>query len=78
MLDSRAGMHAVGWLPRLNFDELERLIEFSAGRGLGLHPIHRYYREPPPRPGLLLGFAGLSVLQLNAATRLLGACLRDF
>ena len=78
VLDSRAGMHAVGWLPRLNFDELERLIEFSAGRGLGLHPIHRYYREPPPRPGLLLGFAGLSVLQLNAATRLLGACLRDF
>ena len=75
--DSRAGMHAVGWLPRLSFAQLDRLIELSASRGLGLHPIHRYYRKAPPQPGLLLGFAGLSVLQLNAATKLLGACLRD-
>ena len=45
-------------------------------QGLGLHPIHPYYREPPPRLGLLLGFAGLFPRQIEAATKILGDCLR--
>jgi GntR family transcriptional regulator/MocR family aminotransferase len=76
--DSRAGMHAVGWLPGFRDAQLGELIELAAGRGLGLHSIRPHYQKQPPVPGLLLGFAGLSVIQLNAATRLLGACLREF
>ena len=75
--ESRAGMHVVVWLPRLSYQQLAQLIELGAARGLGLHPVHPYYRTPPPHPGLLVGFAALSCTQINSATELLGQCLRE-
>lgn len=75
--DSPAGMHLVAWLPRLTYPQLEQLIKLGASRGLGLHPVHVCYQVRPPRPGLLIGFAGLSCAQITAATELLGGCLRE-
>jgi GntR family transcriptional regulator / MocR family aminotransferase len=57
--------------------QLGQLIELGAARGPGLHPVHPYYRVPPPRPGLLVGFAGLSCTRIKAATQLLGRCLEE-
>ena len=74
--DSQLGMHVVGWLRDFDHARLERLVESARLRGLGLHPIHPYYEEPPPRLGLLLGFAGLFPSQIEAATQILGDCLR--
>jgi GntR family transcriptional regulator/MocR family aminotransferase len=74
---SEAGMHVVVWLPRLTYPQLSQLIELGAARGLGLHPVHPYYDTPPPHPGLLVGFAGLSCTQINTATQLLGQCLQE-
>jgi len=75
--DSQLGMHVVGWLPE-SFDppRLDRLIASARLRGLGLHPVHPYYRVPPPRLGLLLGFAGLFPSQIEEATTILADCLR--
>jgi GntR family transcriptional regulator/MocR family aminotransferase len=75
--ESPAGMHVIVWFRRLSYAQLGQLIELGATRGLGLHPVHTYYRVPPPRPGLLVGFAGLSCTQIRAATELLGRCLED-
>lgn len=75
--DSEFGMHVVGWLPAFDQKRLDCLIAMGRTRGLGLHSIHSHYSIPPEYPGLLLGFAGLSPRQINAATRLLGECLRD-
>jgi GntR family transcriptional regulator/MocR family aminotransferase len=74
---AQAGMHMVGWLPGWPAARTAALVELGRERGLGLHPIDPYFAEPPPRSGLLLGFAGLSAKQLQAATRILGACLSD-
>lgn len=73
--DSGAGMHCVGWLPGLDPAEADALRALAESRGLGLYPIQPHYARPPQMPGLLLGFAGLSVAQLRQATRLLGDCL---
>jgi GntR family transcriptional regulator / MocR family aminotransferase len=73
--DSRAGMHVVGWLKGFDAERRDRLLALAREEGLGLHAIDPYYVRPPPRPGLVLGFAGLSPTQIRAATRLLGACL---
>ena len=73
---SHLGMHVIGWLPGVDQPRLERLIASARQQGLGLHPIHPYYRVPPPRLGLLLGFAGLFPSQIEDATRILGDCLR--
>jgi GntR family transcriptional regulator/MocR family aminotransferase len=75
--ESRAGMHIVVWLPRLNYAQLDQLIRLAESRGVGLYPVHPCYRERPPFPGLLMGFAGLSCNQIATATELLGGCLRD-
>ena len=75
VVQSAAGMHVVAWLPGWTTARFDALIATAAERGLGLHPIHPHYVRPPHWPGLLLGFAGLSVSQLRAATALLGQCL---
>ena len=73
--DSQLGMHVTGWLRDVDHSQLEQLVASARLQGLGLHPIHPYYREPPAQLGLLLGFAGLFPSQIEAATKILGDCL---
>ncbi len=75
--NSHGGMHLVAWLRRLTFSQCDTLVKAAATRGLRLHPIHAYYRIPPARPGLLLGYAGLTCGQLRSAVDILGKCLRE-
>jgi GntR family transcriptional regulator / MocR family aminotransferase len=42
-----------------------------------VYPIHPYYRERPARPGLLIGYAGLSVAQLTTAVEIFARCLES-
>jgi GntR family transcriptional regulator/MocR family aminotransferase len=77
LIDSRAGMHLTGWLPGFTYARFERLIELGRQRGLGLHAIHHFYRVPPETPGLILGFASLSPIQISNATKILGACIDE-
>ncbi len=73
----QAGMHFVVWFRHLGFDELDAFIERAKSLGLGLYPIHPYYRNRPARPGLLVGYAGLSVGQLKTAVDLFARCLES-
>jgi GntR family transcriptional regulator/MocR family aminotransferase len=61
----------------MTYAELDRLLARAAERGLGLYPIHPYYKRRPPRPGLMLGFAGLSPRELMNAMALLGECIHE-
>jgi GntR family transcriptional regulator/MocR family aminotransferase len=70
-----AGVHFVIWFRHLGFDRLDAFIERAKLRGLGLHPVHPYYRVRPERPGLLIGYATLSVSQLRTAIELFARCL---
>jgi GntR family transcriptional regulator / MocR family aminotransferase len=75
--DTHAGTHIVAWLKSIEYPQLTRLIELGISRGLGLYPMHPYYRNPPDRPGLMLGYAGLSADALTRAAELLGECLGE-
>jgi len=75
--DSGGGMHVVGWFPKLGAAQFAALIDLATSRGLGLHPVKDHYARPPRSPGLLMGFAALSVAQINAATEMLGECLAE-
>jgi GntR family transcriptional regulator / MocR family aminotransferase len=68
-------MHLTGWLPGFTYARLAKLIALGRQRGLGLYAMHQYYSVAPATPGLLLGFAGLSHIQISNATRILGACI---
>jgi GntR family transcriptional regulator/MocR family aminotransferase len=68
-------MHVVAWLNGYDQASAEALIAHAHGRGLGLHPMAPHYVSPPRRPGLLLGYCGLSVAELREAMQLFGECL---
>jgi GntR family transcriptional regulator / MocR family aminotransferase len=74
---SAAGMHVVAWLPGWSDAQFEQLLAHALDRGVGLYRIGPHCFQPPAWPGLLLGYAGLSVTQLRAATALLGRCLSE-
>jgi len=55
--------------------EFEALVAAAEQVDLGLYPIAPYYADPPPRAGLLLGYAGLSPRDLAEAARRLARLL---
>lgn len=75
--DSNAGMHLLAWLRDATPAQGERLIAAAARRGLGLHPIAPFYLRPPPRPGLLMGYAGLPLADIDAALQLFVECMDE-
>jgi GntR family transcriptional regulator/MocR family aminotransferase len=77
VVDSNAGMHLTAWLRTGSHSDCERLAALARQRGLGLYTVAPYSLRSSPRPGLLLGYAGLPAADIEAALRLLGRCLRD-
>ena len=77
VVDSNAGMHLTAWLTRAIHGDCERLVAHARTRGLGLYTVVPYCLKTPPRPGLVLGYAGLPPADIDAAMRLFGKCLRE-
>ncbi|NZA26672.1 PLP-dependent aminotransferase family protein [Luteimonas sp. SJ-92] len=75
--DSRAGMHLAVWLRGVGRDAGEALIARAQARGLGLYSIAPYYLEPPQRAGLLMGYAGLSTVEIGQALAVFRTCLDE-
>ncbi|MEZ0469443.1 PLP-dependent aminotransferase family protein [Luteimonas salinilitoris] len=75
--DSRAGMHLAVWLRGRGRADAEALIARARRRGLGLYSISPRYLDPPDRAGLLMGYGGLSVAEIEQAVALLGCCLDE-
>jgi GntR family transcriptional regulator / MocR family aminotransferase len=69
------GMHFIVWLNKMSFAELPSFLSRAAAVGLGLYPVHPYYRIKPARPGLLIGYAGLTAGNLRKAVELISNCL---
>ncbi len=77
VVDSNAGMHLTAWLTRASHAGCERLVARARERGLGLYTIAPYCLKAPPRPGLVLGYAGLPPADIEAAMKLFGKCLGE-
>jgi GntR family transcriptional regulator/MocR family aminotransferase len=71
------GMHFVMWLPRMSYEQLDALIKKAAAADLGIYPVHQYYKIRPAKPGLLIGYAGLSSGPLKLAAELLVRCIKS-
>lgn len=75
--DSHAGMHLVAWLQGRTEDDCERLIGSAKERGLGLYSIAPFFLGQPNRVGLLFGYCGMSIAQINDALDILAVCLDE-
>lgn len=70
---SRSGTHIVLW-PREQANEKSILAQ-AAAAGVGIYGISGYFLRPSPRPGFLLGYAGMPVEQICEGIRRLAGVL---
>ena len=76
-MDSQAGMHIPVWLKDRNLAQGRGFVDRARSMGLGLYSISPYYLEPPDRAGLILGYAGLPVGDIEKALEVFRACLEE-
>jgi GntR family transcriptional regulator/MocR family aminotransferase len=69
-----AGMHLVAWLPSGMDDQAA--ARRAAAAGLEVLPVSRFSLNPPPRGGLLLGYAAATGQELRDGVKKLAAALR--
>jgi GntR family transcriptional regulator / MocR family aminotransferase len=74
---SSGGMHIIIWFRDLKWTAFDRVLKRGAEQGVGLHPIHPFYKSRPPKPGLMLGYAGLAPDAIHTATRILARIIRE-
>jgi GntR family transcriptional regulator/MocR family aminotransferase len=75
--DSHAGMHLVVWLRGRSEDDCERLIRQAGTYGLGLFSIAPHYLHAADSPGLLMGYGGMPVAEIETAMALFAHALED-
>jgi GntR family transcriptional regulator/MocR family aminotransferase len=68
-----SGAHVVLWLGERVSEE--STVAAAAGQGVGVYGVSRYFLEPPSRPGVLLGYARMSVSEIREGVRRLGKVL---
>jgi GntR family transcriptional regulator/MocR family aminotransferase len=73
---AEAGIHCIGWLPEAMNDLT--LVDRAAGYDLNLTPISSFSIEPLPRTGLLLGYGGFNIQEIQQGVQRLGALLGSF
>jgi len=77
MADSHAGMHLVAWLRGKSQQQGEDFAAHARTLDLELSTISQFYIDPPDRAGLLLGFASMSVSEIEQALVRFARCLDE-
>ena len=68
---ANAGVHLVAWLRGVPPSALAELVERAAREDVGVYPVTPHYLTPPPRGGLLLGYAAMSEREIAEGIRAL-------
>lgn len=77
IVDSCAGMHLVVWMRDLDQARGQAFLARARDHGLGLYAITPYYMDVPDRFGLLMGYGGLSVAEIEQALVIFAQCLQE-
>jgi GntR family transcriptional regulator/MocR family aminotransferase len=76
---SAAGLHVVLWLPGLRPADEQPLVDAARDRGVGVYAVSPLFANPKRRQGqagLILGYAGLTVDQIDQGMAILGQVVR--
>jgi len=68
-------VHLLVWLQDVAPRQLSACIDCAAQAGVGLYSVTPYYLTPPPRAGLLLGYAALTEEEIRAGVQRLATVL---
>jgi GntR family transcriptional regulator/MocR family aminotransferase len=77
VVGANAGLHVVIYLRDLCEDAVPELVARAAAGGVGIYPVAPYYFGPPQRPGLILGYAGVTESDIRVGVRAFADVLTD-
>src|SRR5262245_39877998 len=63
------GVHLVVWLNDMRPRDLPAVIARARAAGVGLYSVAPFHTSPPPRAGLLFGYASLTEVEIRAGIR---------
>ena len=63
------GVHLLVWLNDVRPRDLPAVIARARAAGVGLYSVAPFHTSPPPRAGLLFGYASLTETDIRAAIR---------
>lgn len=77
-----AGLHVVLWLPSLRSEDEPVLVAAARKQSVGIYPVTPLFANPhasrPPRPaGWILGYASLTIDQIQQGIRILAAVVAE-
>lgn len=72
---TETGLHTVGWLRSGASDDA--IAVAAAREGVEASPVSRFYAGVCPRGGLVLGYAGFPVVEIDAGMRKLAGAVRS-
>jgi len=70
------GVHLVVWLNDVTPRDLPAMIARARDLGVGLYSVARFHASPPPRAGLLFGYASLTEADIRAGIRRMADAVR--
>ncbi len=73
---TQAGLHGVLWVPELPGSREQDLRRAAAERGVGIYPVHPYYRRRPRKAGFVLGYAALTEREIDEGIRRLAVAIK--
>src|SRR5690606_7065364 len=72
-----AGLHVVLWPRGLDMAQLDTVVSAALDRGVGVYPVTPYYIRKPERPGLMLGYACLTAMEIRDGVAILADVIRS-
>jgi GntR family transcriptional regulator/MocR family aminotransferase len=80
VVGTAAGLHVVLWLPSVRQQDEPALVAAARERGVGVYPVSPLFAGPPPRTrprqaGLILGYASLTIEQIQQGMHILAAAI---
>lgn len=78
-----AGLHVLLWLPFLRWEDEPALVGAANDSGVGIYPVSPLFAKPRPSAqsraaGLILGYASLTVDEIQKGIRMLAAVIAGF
>ena len=80
VVGTAAGLHVVLWLPSVPHQNEPAVVAAARERGVGVYPVSPLFASPPSRTrprraGLILGYASLTIEQIEKGVRALAAAI---
>lgn len=74
LVPSEAGLHLAAVARGRSAEEIGEVVRRGAEAGVAVHQLARFAAEPPGRPGVMLGFGGISTPRIAEGLRRLRRC----